>query len=216
MYLPSPITFIVILNVSILILILWRMFRLLDTSYPLLPTHTSPDANIFSYLLLVRLPSLDFWEKRTSGPYWRNVLIQSQRNSSTQQLRRLIQPLCNGKSLGNVPKNGRNPVHEQPCLAHSRLGFLLKVHSPDAAMNMTVYDNIHCTRYMTVFWSTMNNLNEKNGRNSCTFVNCGHLKNFFTAPWLKNWVEYSYLLPKYSVKISREKKMGVFFLFHFL
>ena len=49
-----------------------------------------------------------------------------------------------------------------------------------------------------------------------TFVNCGHLKNFFTAPWLKNLVEYSYLLPKYSVKISREKKMDVFFLFHFL
>ena len=40
-------------------------------------------------------------------------------------------------------------------------------------------------------------------------------KKFFTAPWLKNLVKYSYLLPKYSVKISREKKMGVFFLFHF-
>ena len=32
------------------------MFRLLNASYPLL-THTSPDAPIFSYLLLVRLPS---------------------------------------------------------------------------------------------------------------------------------------------------------------
>ena len=41
-------------------------------------------------------------------------------------------------------------------------------------------------------------------------------KKIFTAPWLKNLVKYSYLLPKYSVKISREKKMGVFFLFHFL
>ena len=52
--------------------------------------------------------------------------------------------------------------------------------------------------------------------NRRTFVNCGHLKKILTAPWLKNLVEYSYLLPKYSVKISREKKMGVFFLFHFL
>ena len=33
------------------------MFRLLDASYPLLLSHTSPDAPIFSYLLLVRLPS---------------------------------------------------------------------------------------------------------------------------------------------------------------
>ena len=37
-----------------------------------------------------------------------------------------------------------------------------------------------------------------------------------TAPWLENLIEYSYLLPKYNVKISQEKKMGVFFLFHFL
>ena len=49
-----------------------------------------------------------------------------------------------------------------------------------------------------------------------TFVNCGQFKMFFTAPWLKNLVEYSYSLSKYSVKISGEKKMGVFFLFHFL
>ena len=41
-------------------------------------------------------------------------------------------------------------------------------------------------------------------------------KKKFIAPWLKNLKEYSYLLPKYSVKILREKKMGVFFLFHFL
>ena len=47
-----------------------------------------------------------------------------------------------------------------------------------------------------------------------TFVNCGHLKNFFTAPWLKN-LEYSYLLPKYSVKISREKKWAFSFYFTF-
>ena len=39
-------------------------------------------------------------------------------------------------------------------------------------------------------------------------------KKFFTAPWLKNLVKYSYLLPKYCAKISREKKMGIFFLFH--
>ena len=39
---------------------------------------------------------------------------------------------------------------------------------------------------------------------------------FFTAPWLKNLVEYSYLLPKYSVEILRKKKMGVFFWFHFM
>ena len=49
-----------------------------------------------------------------------------------------------------------------------------------------------------------------------TFVNCGHLKIFLLFPDLKILVEYTYLLPKYSVKISREKKMGVFFLFHFL
>ena len=41
-------------------------------------------------------------------------------------------------------------------------------------------------------------------------------KEIFTAPGLKNLVEYSYLLPKYSVKILQEKKMGFFFLFHFL
>ena len=40
---------------------------------------------------------------------------------------------------------------------------------------------------------------------SLTFVNCGHLKKKITAPWLKNLVEYSYLLPKYSLKILREK-----------
>ena len=45
--------------------------------------------------------------------------------------------------------------------------------------------------------------------NNNTFVNYGHLI-VFTAPWLKNLVEYSYLLPKYSVKISREKKNGRF------
>ena len=37
-------------------------------------------------------------------------------------------------------------------------------------------------------------------------------KNFFTAPWLKNLVEYSYLLPKYSVKNLREKKWAFFFI----
>ena len=50
-----------------------------------------------------------------------------------------------------------------------------------------------------------------------TFVNCGHLFFFFTAPWLKNLLEYSFLLPKYSVKILLgKKKWAVFFLFHFL
>ena len=48
-----------------------------------------------------------------------------------------------------------------------------------------------------------------------TFVNCGHLKKNFTAPWLKNLVEYSYLLPKYNVKISREKKWAFSFYFTF-
>ena len=33
------------------------------------------------------------------------------------------------------PENGRNPFHEQPCLVHARLGFLLKVSSPDVAIN---------------------------------------------------------------------------------
>ena len=40
-------------------------------------------------------------------------------------------------------------------------------------------------------------------------------KNIFTAPWLKNLVEHSYLLPKYSVKISREKKWAFSFYFTF-
>ena len=48
-----------------------------------------------------------------------------------------------------------------------------------------------------------------------TFVNCGHLKFLFTAPWLKNLVEYSYLLPKYSVKILRDKKWAFSFYFTF-
>ena len=48
-----------------------------------------------------------------------------------------------------------------------------------------------------------------------TFVNCGHLKNFVTAPWLKNLVEYSYLLPKYNVKILRQKKWAFSFYFTF-
>ena len=50
-----------------------------------------------------------------------------------------------------------------------------------------------------------------------TFIHWGHLNKTVTAPWLNNLVEYSYVLPKYSVKISREeKKLGLFFLFHFL
>ena len=50
-----------------------------------------------------------------------------------------------------------------------------------------------------------------------TFVNCGHLKNFFTAPWLKNLAKYSYLLPKYSAENFTRKKNGRFLLlFHFL
>ena len=48
-----------------------------------------------------------------------------------------------------------------------------------------------------------------------TLVNWGYLKKN-TAPWLKIFLEYIYLLPKHSVKISQEKKMGIFFLFHFL
>ena len=48
-----------------------------------------------------------------------------------------------------------------------------------------------------------------------TFVNCGHLKKNFTAPWLKNLVEYSYLLPKYSVKILGGKKWAFSFYFTF-
>ena len=39
------------------------MFRLLNASYPLLLTHTSLDAPIFSYLLLVRLPSRNLQKK---------------------------------------------------------------------------------------------------------------------------------------------------------
>ena len=50
--------------------------------------------------------------------------------------------------------------------------------------------------------------------NHNTFVNCGHLKKI-TAPWLKNLIEYSYLLPKYSVKILREKKWAFSFYFTF-
>ena len=45
--------------------------------------------------------------------------------------------------------------------------------------------------------------------------NYGHLKNFFTAPLLKNLVKYNYLLPKYSVKISQEKKWAFSFYFTF-
>ena len=48
-----------------------------------------------------------------------------------------------------------------------------------------------------------------------TFVNCRHLKKIFTAPWLKNFIEYSYLLPKYSVKILQEKKWAFSFYFTF-
>ena len=60
-------------------------------------------------------------------------------------------------------------------------------------------------------------MNVSHSCDGTTFVNCGHLKYFFPAPCLKNLVEYSYLLPKYSVKILQEKKkIGVFFLFHFL
>ena len=40
-------------------------------------------------------------------------------------------------------------------------------------------------------------------------------KKFFTAPWLKNLVEYSYLLPKYSVKILQGKKWAFSFYFPF-
>ena len=53
----------------------------------------------------------------------------------------------------------------------------------------------------------------------CTNVHLCKLRTFnfsFTASWLKNLVEYSYLLPKHSVKISRGKKMDLLFLFHFL
>ena len=49
-----------------------------------------------------------------------------------------------------------------------------------------------------------------------TFFKLQTFKFFFTAPRLKKLVEYSYLPPKYSVKILLEKKGGVFFLFHFL
>ena len=70
------------------------MFRLLNANYPSPPnTHTSPDAPIFSYLLLVHLPSQNlqktledikaserkerrhqgFREKRTSGPFRKNL-----------------------------------------------------------------------------------------------------------------------------------------------
>ena len=40
-------------------------------------------------------------------------------------------------------------------------------------------------------------------------------KKIFTAPWLKNLVEYSYLLPKHCMKISREKKWAFSFYFTF-
>ena len=49
-----------------------------------------------------------------------------------------------------------------------------------------------------------------------TFVNCGHLKFFFTAPWLKSLVEYSYLLPTYSVKILWEKNGHFLFILLFV
>ena len=39
---------------------------------------------------------------------------------------------------------------------------------------------------------------------------------FFTTPWIKHLIEYSYLPPSDSVKISWGKKMGIFFLFHIL
>ena len=35
-------------------------------------------------------------------------------------------------------------------------------------------------------------------------------QKIFTAPWLQNLAGYSYLLPKYHVKISRKKKNGWF------
>ena len=43
-----------------------------------------------------------------------------------------------------------------------------------------------------------------------TSVNCGHLKKFLLLPDFKKLVEYSYLLPKYSVKILREEKIWRF------
>ena len=45
----------------------------------------------------------------------------------------------------------------------------------------------------------------------CTFVNCWHLKNNFTAPWLSNLVGCSYFLSKNSVKILWDKKRIDFF-----
>ena len=40
-------------------------------------------------------------------------------------------------------------------------------------------------------------------------------KKKFIAPWLRNLVEYSFFLPKYSIKISREKKRAFSFYFTF-
>ena len=63
------------------------------------------------------------------------------------------------------------------------------------------------------FWSTLILICRTSRIN--TFVNCGHLKKNFTAPWLTNLVEYSYLLPKYCVKILWEKKWAFSFYFTF-
>ena len=55
-------------------------------------------------------------------------------------------------------------------------------------------------------------------RNNCLNQYLCKLRTFekiFTAPWLKNLVEYSYLLPKYSVKTSRGKKWAFSFYFNF-
>ena len=56
------------------------MFWLLDASYLLLLTHTSPDVPIFSYLLLVRLPSRNFQKTfediKASERKERQVLIE--------------------------------------------------------------------------------------------------------------------------------------------
>ena len=80
---------------------------------------------------------------------------------------------------------------------------------------VTMLEVLICPQETENFKANSFNVSARKLQDQATFVNCGHLKKNFTAPWLKNLVEYSYLLPKYSVKILREKKWAFSFYFTF-
>ena len=150
--------------------------QVIECELPLPLTHTSPDVPIFSYLLSVRLPSQNLQKTLED-------IKASERKECQVPVEEILDNPELQKFINAAIKEINSATLQWPSTGQctQKMVEILFMNNHALCMQdwdsfyksirlmqpwMAVYDNIHYTRYVTVYWSTMNNLNEKNRPNS--------------------------------------------------